>query len=114
MNLEVFIIQTIYFIIIKKKSFHLEKLFKDFFNLYQDKIKMIIPQNFTNYLKDNNENQNNFHHANYDAFVTWCSYIYMINEYGLNYINKLNFVSCIYKGIKEKMNWKIMLIYIML
>ena len=32
----------------------------------------------------------------------------MINKYGLNYINnninKLNFVSCIYKGIKEKMN----------
>ena len=84
-------------------SFHLEKLFKDFYNLYKDKIEIIIPQNFTNYLKDNNENQNNFHHADYDAFVTGCSYIYMINEYGLNYINnninKLNFVSCIYKGM---------------
>ncbi len=31
---------------------------------------MIIPENFSNYLKDNNENQNNFHHADYDAFVT--------------------------------------------
>ncbi len=102
-------------------SFHLEKLFTDFHNIYKDKIEITIPENFTNFLKENKENnnkeinnndnnknndienyENKFHQADYDAFVTGCSFIYMYNEYGENYIknniNKLNFVACIYKG----------------
>ena len=59
-------------------SIHLEKLFKNFYN--KIKLKLLYLKNSTNYLKVNNENQNNFHHEDYDTFVFGCSYIYMINQ----------------------------------
>ena len=59
-------------------SFQLEKLFKDFYN--KIKLKLLYLKNSTNYLKVNNENQNNFHNEDYDAFIIGGSYIYMINQ----------------------------------
>ena len=85
-----------------KNNIHLECLYTNLsnINLKLDdvkKIKIKIPEGFIDYLDENNTSK--FHQADYDSFTTGCSYIFMSNILGDNFIkehaNKLN---C-YKGI---------------
>ena len=85
-----------------KNNIHLECLYTNLsnINLKLDdvkKIKIKIPEGFIDYLDENNTSK--FHQADYDSFTTGCSYIFMSNILGENFIkehaNKLN---C-YKGL---------------
>ena len=53
----------------KMKQVSILKKYLKIFIIYKDKIEIIIHENFTGYLKANNENQNNFHHEDYDLLL---------------------------------------------
>ena len=85
-----------------KNNLHLESLYinlsKENSKLDEDKkMKIKIPEGFIDYLDNNNSSK--FHQADYDSFTTGCSFIFMFNILGENFIkehaNKLN---C-YKGL---------------
>ena len=85
-----------------KNNIHLESLYINLSKINSKlddvkKIKMKIPEGFIDYLDENNSSK--FHQADYDSFTTGCSYIFMSNILGENFIkeqaNKLN---C-YKGL---------------
>ena len=85
-----------------KNNIHLESLYKNLSKenskLDKDKKRKIkIPEDFIDYLNENNSSK--FHQANYDSFVTGCSFIFMFNILGDNFIKEhVNKLNC-YKGL---------------
>jgi poly(A)-specific ribonuclease len=94
---------------INENDFHLEGLYLKLYEEYKDKIKIKIDEKFFNYFDENNFNENKkFHQADYDALVTGCSFIYMIEKYGKDFIlknkNKVNLIKSIYIGMNFNNN----------
>ena len=85
-----------------KNNIHLESLYKNLSKenskLDKDKkMKIKIPEDFIDYLNENNSSK--FHQADYDSFVTGCSFIFMFNILGDNFIKEhVNKLNC-YKGL---------------
>ena len=73
----------------KNDSFHLNTMFKELKERCEKKVKIKILEGLKNYLGEGEEEK--FHHADYDAFATGCSYAYMISEYGESEVEKLAF-----------------------
>ena len=86
---------------------HLEDIYKLLRAKYQDKVQISIPnddnENFVNYLGNNNNLSEKFHQADFDAFVTGCTFLYLREEYGSEKIEKnvfhFNLIASIYKGM---------------
>ena len=86
---------------INESDFHLEGLYLKLFEEFKDKIKIKIHEKFFNYFDENKFNENQkFHQADYDALVTGCSFIYMIEKFGKDFVfnnkNKLNLIKSIF------------------
>ena len=86
---------------------HLEDIYKFLRSKYQDKVQISIPnddnESFVNYLGNNNNLSEKFHQADFDAFVTGCTFLYLREEYGSEKIEKnvfhFNLIASIYKGM---------------
>ena len=90
------------------KAFHLEDLFKYFYNKYKDKVNITIPStieinnhntvHYDNYLSSIDNGK--FHNADYDSFVTGCAYVYMLEEFSHELVDdnafKFNLIGSIY------------------
>ena len=51
-------------------------------NQFKDSVNISIPQGFTNYLeKMKNKNEQEYHQADFDAFITGVAFCYLFNNY---------------------------------
>lgn len=93
------------------KSFHLEDLFKYFYNKYKDKVNITIPStveinNNTVHYEDylSSIDKSKFHNADYDSFVTGCAYVYMLEEFSHEAVDALSFKFNLIGSIYNCMN----------
>lgn len=60
----------------------LEMIYQKLSNQFKDSVNISIPQGFTNYLeKMKNKNEQEYHQADFDAFITGVAFCYLFNNY---------------------------------